>query len=98
MSEWWDSNAGRYRRSFVYKVFYVWGWRPLRWCLFKLPEEKAHHLGIYGLNIVGKFDDIWSKIVTVAAVVAIFFLRLLSFLPGCSWNVPNNKHSGTPDA
>lgn len=82
MSQWWDHDAGRYRTSLVYKIFYVWGWPFIRWAMFKLPSERAHHLAIRSFAIVGIIDRVWQFIVTVAVVVVLVGLRLLMFIPG----------------
>lgn len=85
MSQWWDEDAGRYRSTLVYKIFYVWGWPMIRAVMFRLPPETAHHTAIRGLLVVGWIDRVWRVMVLVAVVSLVLLLRLLAFLPGFSW-------------
>lgn len=93
---WWDENLGRHRRSLVHKIFHVWGWPAIRWVMYRLPEETAHHLAIRGIWLVGLIDRIWSGVVLAAALLAIGGLRLLAFLPGFSWRSDRDEN-GPPE-
>lgn len=74
MSEWWDEDAGCYRRSLVYKIFYVWGWPAIRWVAFRLPSEHAHHLSIRGIKIVGAIDTGWFWITVPFRFLLLFLI------------------------
>ena len=80
MSEWYGPAVGRYRTSLVYKVFYIWGWPAIRWAMFRMDSERAHHIGILGLRIVGGIDTAWFWIslpIRIAAVVVLLPLAIL---------------------
>ena len=87
MTQWWDSNQKKYKTSLVDKVFYVWSWPLIRWVMYRLPEETAHHLAIRGIWLVGKLDDLYYLAMAPIMFVLILGLRLLSFLPGFRWEV-----------
>lgn len=87
MSVWWDDNAQKYRTSLVYKIFYVWGWPALRWIMYNcMKPETAHVFALhFGIPFVGRLDRVWSAIAAAPLCALILLLRLLAFLPGCSW-------------
>ncbi len=94
---WWDENQGRYRTSLIHKIFYVWCWPAIRWAMFKLPEETAHHLAIRGIWLIALLDRVWSLIVFAAVLLVIGGMRLLALLPGFSWMPELDQTETGPD-
>lgn len=92
MTTWYDARAGRYRASLPHKIVYVWGWRLIRWVMYRLPEETAHHMAIRGIWLMGLVDRVWSWLVIAVVVPLVIGLRLLAFLPGFSWE-PDPPHA-----
>lgn len=82
MSIWYDSDAKRYRSSLLHKIFYKYGWKPIRKIMFLLPSEFAHHRGIESIYIVYKLDRIYQFLKLLVIIPILLFLLLLSHLPG----------------
>ncbi len=78
---WWDSRAGRYRSSLPHKILHVWCWPLIRWTMFRLPSETAHHMAIRGIWFAGRVERVWGWVVTASVIAVLILIRLLMFLP-----------------
>lgn len=102
MSTWWDDDAKRYQSTFVYKVFYVWGWPVARWVMYNcMSSERAHTFALHwAIPIIGRIDRVWTFMVTVLAFVVLLLLmlviRLLILLPWFTFEAPRDHATQEP--
>ena len=85
---WWDQDAGRYRTSLPYKVFYVWTWPLSRWLMFHcMSSERAHQFGIcVAIPLVARIDRAyeWLKLGLVLPPLIVIAL-LCKLFPRWFW-------------
>lgn len=95
MSMWWDDDAGRYRTSLPYKVFYVWLWPLERMVMYHcLKPAQAHWFGVHiVLPWVYRIDRAWEIGKTALIVPLIVGVWLLTFLPWFTCDAPDEEQA-----
>jgi hypothetical protein len=91
---WWDDHAKKYRRSLIYKIFYVWFWPVIRWVLYNcMQPETAHVFAIHwAIPIVGRIQRIYSFVVVLPLVIIFLtVIRLLCLLPWFTFEPPGDE-------
>jgi len=93
MSMWWDDDAKKYRSSFIAKLAYGrYTWPVWRWFMHKLPGDVVEDLKMPMIWFVGTMDKVWRWVVVFpVAVVLLFSVRLLLFIPGFRCVQPKAK-------
>lgn len=90
MSMWWDESSGRFRTTWIYKIFYVWTWPITRRILFWMPREVAHHFAMNSLGVIAALDWIWQFFLLCLITPLMLAIRLLCLTPWFTFTIPED--------
>jgi hypothetical protein len=81
MSIWYDDSKKKYRSSLIHKIFYNYGWKPIRFFMFLLPSEFVHHQAIKSIWLIHKLDAFYNFLKLIIIIPLLLILLLLAKLP-----------------